>query len=185
VTRRPMIVAAALASVALIAAGCGSSNSGAGSTTASGAGSTQASSGGLYGNSSSSTSTPAPAAKTSSVASIKTAKTPLGAILVDSKGQTLYLWKADTGTTSTCAGACAQAWPPALTTGTPKAAGSATAKLLGTSKRSDGRLQVTYDRQPLYTFAGDSAAGQTNGQGSTEFGAEWDVVSPQGKAITG
>ena len=84
---------------------------------------------------------------------------------------------------STCSGACAQAWPPVTTTGTPKASGAVKASLLGTTKRADGSSEVTYAGHPLYTFAGDTQAGQTNGQGSNGFGAPWWVVTPAGKAL--
>jgi hypothetical protein len=72
-----------------------------------------------------------------------------------------------------------------LTTGAPTAGGGAKASLLGTTKRSDGAKQVTYNRHPLYLFAGDTASGQTTGQGSTGFGAPWYVLAPGGNQITG
>ena len=59
------------------------------------------------------------------------------------------------------------------------------ASLLGTTKRSDGTEQVTYNQHPLYLFRGDTASGQTTGQGSTGFGAPWYVLSPGGDQITG
>jgi len=105
--------------------------------------------------------------------------------LSDSNGRALYLWVADTTSTSTCDGGCATAWPPLITTGKPTAAGDAKAGDLATTKRSDGALQVTYDGHPLYYFAGDAAAGQTNGQGSDGYGAKWWLVDPSGSAITG
>jgi predicted lipoprotein with Yx(FWY)xxD motif len=107
----------------------------------------------------------------------------LGQILVDGNGKTLYLFEADTSTQSTCSGACAQAWPPVTTTGAPKAAGSASQSLLGTTTRSDGTTQVTYSGHPLYYFSGDAKPGDTNGEGSTAFGAGWDVLSPTGAKI--
>jgi predicted lipoprotein with Yx(FWY)xxD motif len=132
-------------------------------------------------------STSTPTAKTSSVASatVGVANSGLGSILVDSRGRTLYLWQADTGPKSTCSGACAAAWPPLLTTGAPTAGSGAKASLLGTTKRSDGAEQVTYKQHPLYLFTGDTASGQTTGQGSTGFGAPWYVLSPGGNQITG
>jgi len=102
---------------------------------------------------------------------------------VDAQGRTLYLWDADHGSKSTCSGACAQAWPPVTTTATPKASGAVKASLLGTTKRADGSREVTYAGHPLYTFAGDTQAGQTTGQGSNGFGAPWWVVTPAGKAL--
>jgi len=107
----------------------------------------------------------------------------LGQILVDGNGKTLYLFEADTSTQSTCSGACAQAWPPLTTNGSPKAADGASASLLGTTTRSDGSTQVTYSGHPLYSFVSDTKPGDTNGEGSTAFGAGWDVLSPTGGKI--
>ena len=117
-------------------------------------------------------------------AAISIANHGLGKMLVDSQGRTLYLWQADTGMSSTCSGACAQGWPPVTTSGTPKAAGGVQAGWLGTTKRADGTLQVTYGGHPLYRFAGDTAAGQVNGQANDGFGAPWYVVAGDGSAIT-
>ena len=107
----------------------------------------------------------------------------LGKILVDSKGRSLYLFEKDTGTKSTCSGACASAWPPLTTTGKPKAGSGVTASLLGTTTRSDGKTEVTYNGHPLYYYAGDQKAGDTNGQNLDQFGAEWYVLSPAGKKV--
>jgi predicted lipoprotein with Yx(FWY)xxD motif len=72
-----------------------------------------------------------------------------------------------------------------LTTGAPTAGNGAKASLLGTTKRSDGTEQVTYNQHPLYLFTGDTAPGQTTGQGSAGFGAPWYVLAPGGDPITG
>ena len=77
----------------------------------------------------------------------------------------------------------AQAWPPLTATTSPKAKGAVKASLLGTTKRADGSREVTYAGHPLYTFAGDTRAGQTTGQGSNGFGAPWWVVTPAGQAL--
>ena len=137
------------------------------------------------GNSSPTTSSKASApAATSSAAPVVTAKSSsLGTFLVDAKGRTLYLWDADHGAMSTCNGACATDWPPLTTKAAPNAGAGVKASLLGTSKRSDGTQEVTYAGHPLYYFAGDTAAGQSTGQGSAAFGAPWWVVSPAGAAI--
>jgi len=119
----------------------------------------------------------------SGAATISVAGSSLGQILVDAKGKTLYLFEADSSTQSTCSAACAQAWPPVTTTSAPKAASSASPSLLGTTKRSDGTTQVTYSGHPLYSFVGDAKPGDTNGEGSTAFGAGWDVLSPTGAKI--
>jgi predicted lipoprotein with Yx(FWY)xxD motif len=108
----------------------------------------------------------------------------LGTILVDSQGDTLYVFDKDTGTQSTCSGACAQSWPPLRASGKPTAGAGATASMLGTTPRSDGKPQVTYNGHPLYTFTADQGPGQTNGQGVTAFGAPWYVISPSGDQIT-
>jgi predicted lipoprotein with Yx(FWY)xxD motif len=120
----------------------------------------------------------------STPATVKTRSTSLGTILVDAKGHTLYLFMKDKNGKSACSGACAKAWPPLLTKGTPKAAGSASASKLGTTKRSDGTTQVTYNRHPLYTFILDkNKPGSTKGEGSKAFGAEWYVLGSGGSKI--
>jgi predicted lipoprotein with Yx(FWY)xxD motif len=105
-------------------------------------------------------------------------------VLTDASGRAVYLWVKDTGTTSTCSGACAGAWPPVTAAGPVTASGSAVASDLGTTARSDGTKQVTYDGHPLYYYAGDSAAGMASGQGSDSFGAKWWLVSPSGSDVT-
>jgi len=114
---------------------------------------------------------------------VTTRKTKLGTILVNAQGRSLYLFLKDKNGKSACSGACAKAWPPLMSTGKPKAAGGANAKLLGTTKRSNG-TQVTYNGHPLYTFFQDTKAGQTKGQGSNFFGALWYVMGTNGKQIT-
>jgi predicted lipoprotein with Yx(FWY)xxD motif len=164
-TRRPLgllSAAVAVALVALVAAGCGSG--GGGSTVT--ANTASGSSGG------------------GSSATVNVANSGLGNILVDSKGRTLYLFQKDTGTTSTCSGACATAWPPLRASGKPTAGSGAKASLLGTTPRSDGKPQVTYNGHPLYGYQGDSKAGDTNGQAVDGFGAPWYVLSPSGDEIT-
>jgi predicted lipoprotein with Yx(FWY)xxD motif len=107
----------------------------------------------------------------------------LGQILVDGKGVTLYLFVADTGTSSTCYSACAQIWPPVLTTGAPQAGTGASASLLGTTTRTDGKTEVIYAGHPLYYFVQDKQPGDATGQGVNGFGGLWWVLSPSGAAI--
>jgi predicted lipoprotein with Yx(FWY)xxD motif len=107
----------------------------------------------------------------------------LGRILADSHGRTLYLWAHDKHHKSTCYGACAVYWPAVTTHGSPRAAGGARKALLGTTRRRDGRLQLTYRGHPLYRFAGDTKAGETSGEGLTDFGGRWDPVSAAGLAV--
>ena len=120
---------------------------------------------------------------TSKPATVTTGNSSLGRIIVDGQSHTLYLFQKDRGAKSACSGACAQNWPPLLTKGTPKAGGSAKASLLGTTKRADGTTQVTYNKHPLYTFALDKKAGQTNGEDQLAFGARWYAVSGKGTAV--
>jgi predicted lipoprotein with Yx(FWY)xxD motif len=141
--------------------------------------------------SASSTSAAAPAASSSPAASasttatvIKTTAGSTGAFLTSSSGRAIYLWVKDGKNMSACTGACAGAWPPVTTTGSVTAGSGVTASDLGTITRSGGTKQVTYDGHPLYYFSGDSAAGQTSGQGSDGFGAKWWLVSPAGTQIT-
>ena len=107
-----------------------------------------------------------------------------GAFLTDGSGRAVYLWAKDGMNMSACSGACAAAWPPVPATGKLTATGGAKASDLGTITRSDGTKQATYDGHPLYYFVGDSAAGQTNGQGSDNFGAKWWLVASSGAEIT-
>ena len=130
----------------------------------------------------------APAAGSSASASttgtvIGTQAGSAGAFLTDG-GRAVYLWAKDSMNMSACSGACASAWPPVPAAGTLTATGGAKTSDLGTITRSDGTKQVTYDGHPLYYFVGDSAAGQTNGQGSDNFGAKWWLVASSGAEIT-
>ena len=116
-------------------------------------------------------------------ATVVAAKSPLGRILVDSRGITLYDFPKDQGTTSSCYGACAALWPPLITKVKPVAGLGVRASLLGTTKRKDGKLEVTYNGHPLYYFVSDRKPGQTTGQALNQFGAPWWVLSPAGKEI--
>jgi predicted lipoprotein with Yx(FWY)xxD motif len=119
-----------------------------------------------------------------SAATVKTRHTSLGTVLVDAKGRTLYLFEKDKTRKSTCSGQCAVNWPPVTTSGKPKAGGSASASKLGTTKRSDGSTQVTYNGHPLYLFIADkNKPGSVKGEGVDAFGAEWYVLGANGKKI--
>ena len=120
---------------------------------------------------------------TASRTKVAVAKSPLGRILVDSKGITLYDFVKDRGTPSSCYGACAALWPPLTTKGKPVAGHGVRASLLGTTRRKDGRLEVTYNGHPLYYFVSDRKPGQTTGQALNQFGAPWWVLSAAGKEI--
>jgi predicted lipoprotein with Yx(FWY)xxD motif len=114
---------------------------------------------------------------------IKVGPSNLGRVLVDAHGKTLYLWAHDKTPKSTCNGECAEYWPPVLTKGQPRAGAGARSSLLGVSRRSDGRIQVTYAGHSLYYFVKDKKAGQTTGEGLTGFGGRWDPVSAAGTAV--
>jgi predicted lipoprotein with Yx(FWY)xxD motif len=117
-------------------------------------------------------------------ATLRVAKTGLGRVLVDSRGRTLYLFTKDSGTNSACSGACATAWPPLHASGNTTVGGGAKASLVGTTRRSNGQPQVTYNGQPLYTFIMDKKPGDTHGEGVTAFGGSWFAVSPAGKQVS-
>ncbi|MBV9488012.1 MAG: hypothetical protein JO246_18405 [Frankiaceae bacterium] len=115
---------------------------------------------------------------------IKSRHTSLGRFLVDSKGNTLYLFNKDNGTNkSACYHDCANDWPPLITNGKPHAKGKVKQRLLGTTKRKNGDKQVTYKGSPLYYFSEDTTPGDMKGEGIKEFGAEWTVISVKGKGI--
>ena len=131
-----------------------------------------------------------PAASSSEPATLKVASTSYGKILETPSGQVLYALTADTATHDACSGACLAIWPPLTVKKTPVAGSGVSASMLSTLKLSDGSLQVVYDGHPLYTFSGDSAAGQTKGQGlpfpasSSSPTGHWWVVSSAGSYVT-
>jgi len=106
-----------------------------------------------------------------------------GKILFDGRGRVLYLFARDTGGRSSCSGACARAWPPFLTKGAPRALSGVNAKVLGTTRRGNGTLQVTYAKHPLYYFKEDTKPGQIKCQNVSNFGGLWLVVAPSGKPV--
>jgi predicted lipoprotein with Yx(FWY)xxD motif len=114
---------------------------------------------------------------------VSTASTSLGKTVVTASGHTLYLFQKDQNGKSACTGMCATFWPPLIASAKPRAGAGVKASLLGTTKRADGRLQVTYNHHPLYTFAKDTKKGQTTGEGVSAFGAKWFAVSPTGAAL--
>ena len=153
-----LLAAAAVALVALVVAGCGGGDDQATAASAS--------------------------SKPSSTIGVSDVS-GLGKVLVDSQGRTVYLFEKDTGPTSMCSGACAAEWPPVTTSGKPTAGDDLTASMLGTTKRSDGTTQVTYNDHPLYRFSGDSSPGDANGQNLDFFGGKWYVLSPAGDKVQG
>lgn len=108
---------------------------------------------------------------------------PLGLILYDLSGHTLYTFSKDKGGASSCYGACAKAWPPALTEGKPRAEGVPPSKV-GTTKRKEGTVQLTYAGHPLYTYADDRSS-EVNGNGVHAFGGNWHAIRPNGEKPAG
>lgn len=107
----------------------------------------------------------------------------LGTVLVDAEDRALYVFHRDRRTTyvgisSACYGACAETWQPLLTGGEPEGKGGALATKLGTLKRKDGTLQVTYYGHPLYTYTGDKGPGDASGNDVTAFGGQWYALQP-------
>jgi predicted lipoprotein with Yx(FWY)xxD motif len=166
-----------LAALALATAGCSSTSSG-GTSSATGPASA------------SSTAMPTASASAASGATasgatlmLKTEQGSAGIWLTDPAGRTLYSYTKDKGTTSECYGACAKAWPPLLTTSSVTITGKYTvASDLGTTTRTDGTKQVTYGGHPLYYYAGDTAPGQTKGQG---VGGVWFLIGPVANIMNG
>ena len=155
--------AAALPLIALAVAGCGGGSGGGSAAAASGP----------------------PKTASGQTATVGTASGGnLGTILVDSQGRTLYLFEKDSGTKSACFGACATNWPPLRDSGKPTAGTGLNASLLGTTPRSDGNPQVTYNGHPLYTFVMDQKPGDTKGQGVSAFGGSWFTLNSAGSQVT-
>lgn len=170
--KKTLPILAALALIGVLAmAGCGSSSN-----------SSSSSSGGAYGGGEETTSKPAAQTASSEGAPITvgTAK-GVGKVLVDSNGMTLYYFQKDQNGESTCYGACEKGWPPLTTEGAPQAGEGAMASKLGTTKRKDGTVQVTYNKWPLYTFVEDKKPGEDNGTDSKAFGASWYPLHPNGE----
>jgi predicted lipoprotein with Yx(FWY)xxD motif len=173
--KRVSFLALAPAAVALVVAGCG----GGGGDTPQGNGQTS------YGGAPAAGGKPTDNAGAGRGAGLTVAlrKLKVGTALVDGQGRTLYLFEADKRSTSTCAGACASVWPPATTAGKPMAGPGVDAPKLGTTKRSDGTLEVTYNGHPLYRYTPDTKPGDARGQGLNQFGAEWYVLAASGSKI--
>jgi predicted lipoprotein with Yx(FWY)xxD motif len=157
---------------ALMVAGCGSSGSG-------------DNSGGAYGGGGEKTGseTAASSSEGAGTAAVLTvASAPkVGPVLVDSEGFTVYDFHKDQGTTSSCYGACEQGWPPVTTESAPKSGEGAMSSKLGTTKRKDGTMQVTYAGHPLYTFVEDKKPGEANGNDVSAFGAQWYALKGNGE----
>jgi predicted lipoprotein with Yx(FWY)xxD motif len=122
------------------------------------------------------------AKNTGAMGTVKTAKTSAGTVLVDSAGRTLYAFSADSPGTSNCTRSCASYWPPASASGRVSHTSDVTATL-STISRADGTTQLTVNGWPVYTYVGDSKAGQASGQGKNLSGGLWWVLAPSGSQI--
>ena len=166
---RVSVAIAATSLSALALAGCAATTS-TGSTSAG------------TGTSSSSPAAAAPSSTPSASSVLATSSTSLGKVVVDGTGMTVYVFDKDTkgATMSACTGSCTGLWPAVETTSaTPKVTG--VTGTVGTITGTDGKLQVTLDGLPLYTYSGDSAAGDTTGQG---VGGIWWAVGADGAKVT-
>jgi predicted lipoprotein with Yx(FWY)xxD motif len=114
---------------------------------------------------------------------VKVVSSDYGPVVADRKGEAFYLFDKENSKKSECYGDCATAWPPLLTKGAPRAGKGAKQKLLGTTKRRNGKLQVTYAGHPLYYYK-DDTPGNILCQNVDEFGGLWLVVKPNGKPVT-
>jgi predicted lipoprotein with Yx(FWY)xxD motif len=172
VTRTTYAFALLVIAAALAIAGCGSSSD-----------NTSGGSGGVYGGGGETTAAEKTTASPEAGAVVLTvASAPkLGPILVEPKGFTVYDFHKDKGTTSSCYGGCAKIWPPVVSTGAPQTGEGAMASKLGTTKRKDGTVQVTYAGHPLYTYTGDAKPGEANGNDFSSFGAQWYALHANGE----
>ena len=116
-------------------------------------------------------------------ARVSVRSTEFGKALFGPSGKVLYVFGADRGSKSNCYGVCAAAWPPLLTTARPLAGAGVDAKLLGMTKRKDGRLQVTYNGHPLYYYSADKV-GKVMCQHANMHGGLWLIIKPNGQPNT-
>jgi predicted lipoprotein with Yx(FWY)xxD motif len=156
--RKALASAALLAALTVAAAACGGNNNESSGTAA--------------------TAGPATTAQEASGTTVAVASSPLGDILADGKGRTLYAFTKDKGDQSACSGGCATSWP--ALTGTATAGTGVQASLLSTAMQANGDAQVTYGGKPLYYFAGDAKPGDTNGQG---VGNVWFALTAAGELV--
>ena len=126
---------------------------------------------------------PAAMSRGSAAPTLTVKSSSFGRVLFDGRGYVLYAFTRDVNGRSACYGACAKAWPVYYVKGTPRAGTGIKRSLLGTTKRRDGRRQVTYAGRPLYYYVGDTKAGQIRCQNAVEFGGTWLIVRPSGKLV--
>jgi predicted lipoprotein with Yx(FWY)xxD motif len=157
--RKSAVFAFAAAAAAVVIAGCGGSGGGGGYSKA------------------------APNRGAGAAPTVALTPSKLGSILVDGRGRALYLFEADKTTASTCYSSCASVWPPLTVSGAVTAGPRVIASQLGTTKRTDGTTEVTYNGHPLYYYAADTKPGDITGQGLNQFGAGWYVLTRRGAKV--
>jgi predicted lipoprotein with Yx(FWY)xxD motif len=114
---------------------------------------------------------------------VKAVGSDYGRVVADGRGEAFYLFDKEGSKRSRCYGACARAWPPVITKGKPRAGKGVKQRLLGVTRRKNGKLQVTYRNHPLYYYVDDSP-GTILCQNVDEFGGLWLVVRPNGNPVT-
>ncbi|HEY3334199.1 MAG TPA: hypothetical protein VGK16_03090 [Candidatus Limnocylindrales bacterium] len=170
---RTLTIAGTLLGITVVVAACSSSG---GATTAPTAAATAAPASAAPASAVPSSQAPAAGAPT-----INLGDTSLGSVVVGGNGKTLYVFAADTATTSACYDKCAAAWPPLVSDGSAPTVGAGLdAADFGTIARTDGTKQVTFYGMPLYFFAADAAAGDVKGQG---LNGKWFAVDASGKQV--
>ncbi len=110
---------------------------------------------------------------------ITTGESDFGTMLFDDNNQAIYIWELEESKKAECYDDCAEAWPPVLTNGTPIASGEVNEKLLGTTERTDGTTQVTYNNHPLYYYAHEKP-GEVKCHNISTHGGLWWVIQPNG-----
>lgn len=110
---------------------------------------------------------------------ITTGASDFGTMLFDSNNQAIYIWEVEDSSIPECYGDCAVAWPPVLTSGAPVASGEVSGDLLGTTTRTNGATQVTYNGKPLYYYA-DEEPGEVKCHNVSTHGGLWWVIQPDG-----
>lgn len=110
---------------------------------------------------------------------VTTGNSEFGTMLFNEKNQAIYIWEREKSAKPECYGNCAEAWPPVLTNGKPQASGDVNGDLLGTTERTDGSLQVTYNGHPLYYYAHEGP-GEVKCHNVSTHGGLWWVIQPSG-----
>jgi predicted lipoprotein with Yx(FWY)xxD motif len=169
--RRLLTLTAAVAALALVAAGCGDDDDSSDGAEATEAATTEAA-----------PATEEAEAPAATGTTIKLGDSQFGQVLFDGDDQAIYIFDKETGPKSECYGECAAAWPPVLTEGGPQPAAGVKGNLLGTTERDDGTTQVTYKGQPLYYYAHEGP-GEVTCHDVDEFGGLWLAINADGNSV--